>query len=143
MDQYLPLLKTILLPLIIGILVIYYVWERLKKDKQITRKGENAEGTIFDFTAEPQRSPDDYMPLNYPIIRFVTKQGEWITEKYHISHTRMKQGDKVQVTYNPANPREFYVHLNHTDTLMYALAIIVGGAGILFSLYNLTVYLIS
>ncbi len=143
MEQYISLLKTILLPLIIGILAIYYVWERLKKDKQITQKGEKTEGTIFDFTEEPQRSSDNYVPLNYPIIRFVTKEGEWITEKYHVSHTRMKQGDKVQVIYDPANPREFYVHLKHTDTIMYALAIVVGGAGILFGLYNLTAYLLG
>jgi len=72
---------------------------------------------------------------NYPVIRFVTTEKEWIIEEYSISTLPgfLKKGQKITVVYNPDNPREFIEKSGITSAapiLVMVLAIIILATGV-------------
>jgi hypothetical protein len=130
--------------LIGGITVIIFIISKFKKEQHLLGKGEKAEGIVFYFSDKTQTTGElEEPPAPYPIIRFVTKNGEWITEEYSVAHSFMKQGDKVKITYDPSNPRNFYVYTNHIDTILYTIGIIAGIIAIGYGLYKLVEYLVN
>lgn len=139
--ELLQLLLTILLPIVGGVLFIYAFTERMKKEEHILKNGISVEGTIFDFVEENSNSRDG--ADRYPLIRFVTQEGEWITERYHYFSSAMQLGDAVKVTYDPKNPQEFYAHFGNGTILLNVLAILTGIGAIGFGIYKLVVYLIG
>lgn len=140
---YIQLLFNILIPLIIGVWALYYLSERVKKDKHILSKGVTAEGTIFDFADSTSYDESSSDSIRHPIIRFVTQKEEWITEQYHIAEFGMKIGDKVKVTYDPDEPRTFLIEARTSVTIIYILCGLVGVGGIVCGLYQLIDYLLK
>jgi len=73
--------------------------------------GMEAEGIIFDMVTRSGA----YGGANHPVVRFLTRDDVWITETYDIgsSVTFLKRGEKLNVIYNPEDPKEFILK---TDT---------------------------
>lgn len=120
--------------LVFGIIFILAGSKLVEKRKNIIQNGIEVEGVIFEFDdSTPPISIDSYDNAKYPIIRFVTKKGEWITEKseYEVSSFLFKEGQKVKVIYNPENPKDF-IFKTKVDFSKFAYLFLIAGI-ILFS----------
>jgi len=102
--------------------------------KKITKFGAEAEGVIFDLV----QSGGSAGNITYPIVRFVTDQKEWITEKSMIGAIpgMYKKGAKVIVVYEIDSPNNFFIK----DKLTYivpAIILIIGAALMSFAMFQL------
>ena len=88
-----------------GSLVGYF--EFRKKGKRIIDNGIEVEGIVFDFVNDLDRASTDRVSTPMPLIRFVTKDGVWMTEKGDWGSTSLNLEDKVIVVYNADNPKQF------------------------------------
>lgn len=87
------------------------------KRKKIIAVGIKVEGVVFALEEETSSISNNRRILYSPIIRFVTADKEWVTEKYMFSvsskHTVInpsyKEGDKVNVIYDPKNIKDFVI----------------------------------
>lgn len=102
-------------------ILIVWIYFKQKRDK-LLRTGTVVEGIVFDFVS---RSLSDSAG-DYPVIRFVTIQQEWITQTYKISYPKivLKRGQKVEVYYNPEKPSDFILKLKIDNWLLGLLVII-------------------
>jgi len=118
----------------ISIALFYGAFQFQLKTKRLSFKGAEAEGIVFDIV----ESDNINSHANYPIIRFLTSQKEWITEEYDISVTPslFKKGQRVSVIYNPDNPKEFFIK-SESAVLMPVLAIILAIILLAAGLYKL------
>jgi len=96
--------------------------------------GESAEGVVFDINFKSENI--DSGNTSYPIIRFVTRNGEWVTEQSSSSSLFVKKGKKVAVLYNPENPKEFIADLGMPSNLILPSFLVIGLALIAFGIYN-------
>jgi len=139
----------ILIPLIAGIVVIYYLQKEKNKRSVLSLRGVHVEGIIFDFTHDKKgfyigsQNNNDSNLIKIPIIRFTTGTGEWITEKYSISTSSYKQGQKVAVIYNPDNPKEFMLKDTGIFNIIYYVIGTISIAAIGYGLYNTYVYVFT
>jgi hypothetical protein len=123
-----------LIILIVGIMMVVVALSLSHTKKGIKRNGLNCEGMVFDFSYDPNSS----FKIRYPIIRFVTHKQEWITELANIgfSFGLYKKGQKVSVTYNPENPKEFIINSKINTLIVYTI-LIAGVLLISFEVYQL------
>jgi hypothetical protein len=100
--------------IIIGITLIYGGVKLRLKIKKLSAEGEIAEGIVYDIIESDNIDSRAY----YPVIRFLTREQEWITEEYGISATsnRFKKGQKVHVFYHPDNPKIFLIKSKSSAT---------------------------
>lgn len=99
---------TIVTLLLIGAASLVAYSRVIEKRKRAITNGIEVEGIIFDFSEDNGVSTDiNSINAAMPLIRFVTKDGLWITEKGEWTSTSLRQGDKVTVLYNADNPKEF------------------------------------
>ena len=131
---------TIFVLLLTGVACLFAFIKVQEKRKKITTNGIEVKGIIFQY--DDDVVANDREPL--PVIRFVTKEGEWITEKaeYVKSRPLLKEGQEVTVIYNSKNPKEFIYKTNFDLSLLYYL-FLVGGlvclvVGFLFAYKYLT-----
>lgn len=115
----------------IGIVLLYVAIRFRLNTQKIAKKGIETEGVVFDIV--PSKNIDS--KANYPLIRFVTSEKEWITEEYNISAMFgfFKKGQKVTIVYNPDNTREFVVKSPITSVvpiLVMILGILILATGI-------------
>ena len=122
-----------------GAISVFSFFKFREKRKRIIDNGIEVEGIIYEF---------DGISINaqtsYPLIRFVTKEGLWITEKGDWTSTSLKEGVKVTVVYNSNDPKEFIYRISYdwSDILAYLL-LIAGVASICIGLWFAYQYLIS
>ena len=107
------MVQTAVIPIILGLALIIGGYTLLRKLDKMKQNGELVEGIIFSFDGSSSYSGND----SGPVIRFVTKEGVWVTKEYSegISHSFMKSGQKVRVIYDPDNPENFCCTLHHTE----------------------------
>ena len=98
---------TIVVTLLIAVLLIVFSVNILSKFKFIERNGVEVEGIVFDS----QTSSTTDTNVSYPIIRFLTKENDWITEESKIGTIPglYKSGEKLTVVYENGNPKNFYI----------------------------------
>jgi len=115
---------NILIFLFLGTGAIYIASKLTEKRKKIINNGIEVEGIIFGFEA----SPDSNMNASYPVLRFVTKEGLWITEAADYSSIPflLKKGQTVKIVYNPDNPKEFIYKTSVDYSKIYYLFFAVG-----------------
>ena len=133
--------------LILGAAAIFAFFKFQEKRKKIIENGIEVTGIVFEHS---ENEPVDYTKStnfrnNCPTIRFVTKEGLWITEQadYGGSGFFLKQGQEVTVIYNADNPKEF-IYKTSTDLSKFGyLFLIVGIASISVALWFAYKYLTS
>lgn len=131
-----------LLPILagIGILAIYH--KEKKKRNELEKSGEKAEGIIFEFSNAGTGANDSAYQL--PVIRFLTQKGEWITEEYFVSSVFHTKGQKVQVLYDPQNPKKFIIEKNvRAKFIINYILPLLGIAAIAFGLFRTYQYKIG
>ena len=140
------LFQTII-PVVAGVYGLHYFQKHITKQNRISDHGIKAEGVVFDFerNASIQFGGDDTFSNNppYPVIRFVTSSGEWITEKYSIASNIYEKGQKVEVIYDPDNPKEFIIKDFGLTYFFLYLACIISLCAIGFGLYKTYVYVFT
>ena len=101
---------TIIILLLTGFSFIIGTNKFTAKRKRVLSNGVTVEGIIFQF--DRSRDTNDF-----PVIRFTTKDGIWITEPSDDAPLPflLKQGQKVSVTYNFENPKEFIFTTKNFD----------------------------
>ena len=104
-----------------GAVAIFGFFKFREKRKRIIENGIEVKGIIYevdDISVNNQ--------ANYPMIRFVTKEGLWITEKGDWTSTTLKAGAEVIVIYNSNDPKEFIYRISYDwpDILSYLLLIV-------------------
>ena len=102
------------------------------KYKLLSETGEKSEGIVFDS----EKSKNSDSNLQYPIIRFQTRKNEWITKAVDsgISTSTYKQGDKINVIYNPDKPEEFMIE-SKWQILTSKVLLVAGVASLLIGLF--------
>ena len=75
--------------------------------KLLSENGEKSEGIVFSS----EEAKNSKFNMRYPIIRFLTKKNEWITKAVDSGFilSNYKQGDKVNVIYDPNKPEDFMI----------------------------------
>jgi hypothetical protein len=105
MSEVLP----IIIPLVFGVISILVSSKLVDKRKKIIQNGIEVEGIIFDYeTSYSTLNSVNNSLIQCPIIRFVTKEGLWITKQSDIGFAfRFKKNKKVTVVYDQNNPEDF------------------------------------
>lgn len=108
----------------------------LIKIQKVRKSGIEADGIIFDL--ENTVSSDS--TVSYPIVRFITEDNQWITQKATISAIPLiyKKGKKVTVIYQKEYPSNFYIK----DTFTYLIPLLVLFIGVIIAVFG-TVALIN
>jgi hypothetical protein len=127
----------LLIPIFIGLVLIWLSIKIRAKYKQLLNSGERSEGIVFDL----EKSKNSDSNAQYPIIRFLTKKEVWITKRVDlgISFSTYEQGDKVSVIYNPKKPEEFMLESKWqmiASQVLLALGIISLVIGIILFVRN-------
>ena len=123
-----------------GAISVFSFFKFREKRKRIIDNGIEVEGIIYEF---------DGISINaqtsYPLIRFVTKEGLWITEQadYGGPGFFLKQGQEVTVIYNADNPKEFIYKTSTDLSKIGYLFLIIGIASISIALWFAYKYLTS
>jgi hypothetical protein len=81
---------------------------------------------------DSEKSKNSDSNLQYPIIRFQTRKNKWITKAVDsgISTSTYKQGDKINVIYNPDKPEEFMIESKWQ--ILISKGLLFAGVGSLF-----------
>ena len=124
-------LIAIIVPLFLGIVFIILAMTFLAKRKTIIQNGIEAKGIIFDFKG----SEINQSFMKYPIIRFVTKEGTWITKTSDYSFPFLKKGKDVIVIYNKDKPQEFIFKTSFDASKLVYIFLILGVAFLLIGLW--------
>lgn len=139
MDDLIPYLF-----IFIGLVVFVSPFLRSKDNKSLLKNtGIKAEGIIFRIDGSQNRSTTSLGIYNSEVqVRFVTKSMEWITaplrQEFHVSFSgQYKQGDKVDVYYNPSSPNEFFVDSKQNPLFGKLIFIVVGLVLIVIGLWKL------
>lgn len=115
-----------------GLAVFYFGLTLQRSIARLQKTGKPSVGIVFDF-ADSDMSDSN---VKYPIIRFVTLDQQWVTEKYNFSGLpgSFKKGQKVTVWYNPDNPKEFTIQSSTTvaaPIFVFAVAVLIVVMGVL------------
>jgi hypothetical protein len=120
----------IIIFLILGAAAIFAFFKFHEKRQKIIENGIEVKGIVFEYS---ENTPVDYITStslrsNCPTIRFVTKDGLWITKQadYVSSDFFLKQGQEVTVIYNADNPQEF-IYKTSTDLSKFGYLFLISG----------------
>ena len=122
--------------IILAITVIVIAIFTLNKYKKISATGVESEGIVFEI--ESSTTSINTTTLTYPIVRFLTRKNEWITQKASVSivPSTYKKGQKIKVVYLEDKPTEFFIKSPLTNTI-FALMIFIGLLLLTFATYSL------
>lgn len=110
--------------------------------KKLHKSGRSAEGIIFKLeSGDTFTGTSDFSgnAKNIITVRFLTSESLWITgqvkSQFLISYTgQYKEGEKVQVKYNPDQPAEFILETRQSETtgriIVFAAGLIMMASGI-------------
>lgn len=97
------------IPIVLGLIStaigLYFIW----KQKKISESGISTEGIIYDFEAEYSTSTNSGSLT--PVVRFLTEDKTWITEKTSIGTFPglFKKGEAINIIYLPEDPKTFFI----------------------------------
>jgi hypothetical protein len=113
------------------------------KRKKLITSGIRVQGIVYAMEQETSGNHGVHKILYSPIIRFVTVEKEWVTEKYLFgvssNHTLInpsyKEGNEVTVIYEPDNVRNFIID-DFNAKMISSLFIIIGTLAIISSIVH-------
>jgi len=135
---------TSLLPyafLVIGIGVILYALFRKSPVESWLQKAEKSEGIIFEISSNGR---NDSNSEDIVVVRFVTKELEWITAQYKnefgLFYTgQYTIGEKVDVLYNPDAPQQFKLLTKQSESTVRIILTLIGFVFLVIGAYKLMV----
>ena len=92
-----------IIAVVLGAGFIIFGLVQQQKKKKLLRDGIETEGEIFDVVGGNKNATGN------PVIKFITKEQVWVTEKYKINVALDKKGRKVKLKYDADNPKRFIV----------------------------------
>ncbi|SHM11370.1 DUF3592 domain-containing protein [Mucilaginibacter sp. OK098] len=100
---------------------------KLNEREKLIKSGVKVEGVVFDMETSLGTGSGERSTTYYPVIRFVTADKEWITEKYNIggNPSVYSVGDKVTVIYDTTDYKHFLI--DNTQTKLLGPALIAVG----------------
>ncbi|MBV9962650.1 MAG: hypothetical protein JO072_10420 [Parafilimonas sp.] len=115
---------TLIITILIAVIIMIVAISTLNKFKSISKNGIEVEGIVFDLQASSSAITN--VNASYPIIRFLTKENEWITEKSDIGVIPgfYKSGEKLIIVYENGNPKNFYIKNAKSYSVHYIMIII-------------------
>lgn len=135
-------METPLIILLIGLcFCLVYLFKKDKYEK-LNEIGETVEGFVFETSDDIIiNTSSDSSNTKAPIIRFITKKEEWVTEKSDIgfSYGMLKPGKKVVVKYNPENPKEFMMEKPFSSFFILKIFLVIGLVFVCAGIFQLSV----
>jgi len=137
---------TLFLPyvfVIVGIGIIVVAAFSKSGTERLTRTGELCDGIIFKLGYKDDNAFNrtDSITKDKITVRFVTKKQEWITEDlntdFMVTWTgQFKEGQQVQVLYDPNNPSDFTILNNQSPRLRKLIMILAGFIFLAIGIYK-------
>ncbi|TWI97682.1 uncharacterized protein DUF3592 [Mucilaginibacter frigoritolerans] len=123
----------LLIFILIGIAMIVFGNYKLTEYRNLINTGIKTEGIVFSI--ESSYDTADNMAYYHPIIRFTTKENEWVTERYDIgsSPCPYKVGESINIIYDPNDNKKFIID-NGNAKLLGPIIMILGGVFIVGSI---------
>jgi hypothetical protein len=111
------------------------------KRKKIITTGIKVEGVVFALEEETSNFGGNRRTLYSPVIRFITIDKEWVTEKYMfgisskhaVINPSYKEEDKVNVIYDPKNIKDFVID-DFNAKAIGPLCVVIGTLAIIGSI---------
>lgn len=115
---------NIIIPFFVAVVSILLFLKLSEKKKQLIANGIETDGIIYGFDSSEIYDSS----ASYPVIRFLTREKVWITEKADIALPRffLKEGQKVTVIYNAENPKEFIYKTSFDFTKLSYVFLVAG-----------------
>jgi hypothetical protein len=109
---------------VIGLAILLIGIARSNEKRRLLRSGIRVNGTVFQVVNDGHSNSTTY----YPVVRFLTKEKDWVTERYKIGANQWsyKEGQDVKVIYDPLNPGKFL--LDDVRSKALSPVFIYGGA---------------
>lgn len=131
--------------IVLGIILLLFALLKKTKTTELKHTGEKAEGIVFDLDRDSNSNRDLNFcrtVMNKVTVRFVTKNQEWITGEIKQDFSsfftgQYKEGDKLDVYYDPQKPSDFIVITKQSEFISRLLFAAVGLILCLTGLYKL------
>jgi hypothetical protein len=115
--------------LVIGVGLVFTVsgYKKKKIINRLRQSGIKVDGVVFsleyDASSPDSNDYDNQSGMYYPVIRYLTIEKEWVTEKYMFGSypSKYKEGDTVPVIYDRKNIKEFVIDDNSSKLIGYLL----------------------
>ncbi|ASU34472.1 DUF3592 domain-containing protein [Mucilaginibacter xinganensis] len=110
-----------------GAFLTVFGFGKINERGKLIKSGVKVEGIVFDIETSLGTGPDTQSTTYYPVIRFVTADKEWITEKYNIGSNPSvySVGEKVTVIYDITDYKHFLI--DNTQTKLFGAVLIAVG----------------
>lgn len=110
-------MTTSIILIIISFLVILIALKQLSNVRKISNHGTEVKGIVFNV----EQLVGTYNNISYPIVRFLTKENDWVVKSSRIGLIPgiYKKGKEVSVIYQNDNPNNFFIK----DKLIYLIPI--------------------
>jgi hypothetical protein len=129
--------------ILVGIVFILIAAFSKSGATRLAQTGEHCEGIIFKLGYKEGNTFDkiDSITKDKITVRFVTKKQEWITEDLNTDFMitwagQFKEGQKVQVLYDPNNPSDFSILNNQSPRLVKMVFILAGSISLAIGVYK-------
>jgi hypothetical protein len=131
--------------ILVGIVLLLMAVLKKATKANLKQSGLKTEGIVYGL----ERQTDSTSPISDSsnvkdkvIVRFVTNNEEWITgdikQEFAAFFTgQYKEGQKLDVYYDPKNPSDLFVDTKQCEIIGKILFVIVGLASCLIGLYKL------
>ena len=131
--------------IIAGLVVVLIAMLKKASKSQLKQTGLKAEGIVFALEGKSNNTSSTSYNLNIKdkvTVRFVTQNKEWITgdinQEFAAFFTRQyKEGQSVDVYYDPKKPSDFFVDTTQSETVSRVIFAVVGLGFSLIGLYQL------
>ena len=99
-----------------GAFLAVWGFAKMNERSKLRANGVKVEGVVFDMERDPALTisigtDSGSNRSYYPIVRFVTADKEWVTQKYDIGSypAAYDIGDKVNIIYDTGDPKHFII----------------------------------
>ena len=131
MPQFLTSIDSELIVAIISLITFLAGAKLRQKGNYLLAHGRKTEAVIFTNNYKSDSNGGMY----YPVVRFTTEKNEWITQELSIGFNPAKpQGTKLQVIYDPDDPKEVAINSTLYLEIIPLLLISIGCIGFFVSI---------
>ena len=130
---------------LVGIVLVLIAVLKKASSSDLKQSGLKTEGIVYALEHQANNNRSIHNSLNIKdkvIVRFVTANKEWITghikQEFALFFTgQYKEGQSVDVYYDPKNPANFFVDTKQSESASRILFTVVGLVFCLVGLYQL------